>query len=455
LTAPALQVVSPRAADRPIPHNLDAERSVLGGVLIKPAVFGELDGVLQVDDFFLPAHREIWDAMASIGRRSDPIDLVTLADELRVRGMIGRLEGGEAYLLTLYNNVPTAENVGHYAKLVKQKAILRRLIALAIETAARAAGDCDVDELLAEAREGLGRLEIVGGDGPVRVGDALEAAKDAIEARAANPERGGIMSGLVALDGVLGGFRAGQQIVVASNPGAGKTSFAWSSAIRAASAGVPSLCFSLEMKRQEMVERAITFAGEVPGIGRGSVSYDAWQKIRAAETKLRPLPLWVDDRKLSMGRIAAEARRWRARHAPDGLALLVVDYLGLVRSDMKAENRQLEVAAMSRAFKQLAGDLDVALILVAQLNRQNVAGGIPRKPVLSDLRDSGAIEQDADIVIFPWRDGPISELIIAKHRNGSVGTVPVVWRGDLMAFYDDTGAEFSPAGASDDGGRYP
>ena len=137
------------------------------------------------------------------------------------------------------------------------------------------------------------------------------------------------------------------------------------------------------------------------------------------------------------GRIAGEARRWRSRFAREGQAMLVVDYLGLVRSDQRAENRQLEVAAMSRSFKQLAGDLDVPLVLVAQLNRQNVSGGIPRQPLLSDIRDSGAVEQDADIVIFPWRDGASAELIVAKHRNGETGTVPVRWDGELMTFFDD------------------
>ncbi len=437
----------------PPPHNLDAEKATLGAVLIRPSVFSELDGLLATDDFYLPAHREIWDAMRacdSVGH----LDNVSLADELKSKGQLARLDGGEVYLLDLSGFVPTADSARHYAGIVREKATRRRLIALALELASRANGDCDATELLSEARGSLDAIEVPSDDGPVRVGDALEAAKDVIEARAKNLRVGAVMSGIVALDQLTGGFRAGQQIVIAARPGGGKSALAWTTAIRAAMGGVPALCFSLEMSRQELVERAITFTGNVPGLGSARLDIAGWDKIRKAEEKLRPLPLWVDDRKLSMGRISAEARRWRSRHARDAMPLLVVDYLGLVRSSGRSENRQSEVAAWSRAFKVLAGDLKCPLILVAQLNRQSVTGGAPREPVLSDLRDSGAIEQDADMVIFPWRDNDETaeaKLIVAKHRNGRTGFVRARWSGELMAFYDDQGADFAEA---DDRGRY-
>jgi len=433
------------------PHSIDAEKAVLGSVLIKPTVFSELAGMLATDDFFIPAHREIWDAMRECDRRGT-LDVLTVMDELRVRGMIQRLDGGEGYMLELSGAVPTAESARHYTELVRERAVRRRLIALATETAMRAAGSAELGELLAETRASIDALEVPADDGPVRVGDALDEAKDAIEARAKNTRTGSVPTGLMSLDGMLGGLRPGQQIVVAANPGGGKSSLAWVTAIRAAMAGVPALCFSLEMSRQELIERALTFVGEVPGITNGDVDLAKWDKIHKADRQIRGIPLWVDDRKLSVGRIAAEARRWRSRYARGGLALLVVDYLGLVRSDGRAENRQLEVAAMSRAFKVLAGDLKCPLILVAQLNRQNVTGGVPRMPVLSDLRDSGAIEQDADIVLFPWIQGADTQIIIAKHRNGETGIVKQVrWRGDLMAFFDDHGADFGAVGTE----RYP
>jgi replicative DNA helicase len=429
-----------------LPHSLEAEKAVLGSVLLAPHRRAELDGSLSTDDFFIPANREVWDAMGAC----QPLDTVTLMAELERRGVTGRLAGGVTYLLELTRAVGTAENATHYARLVREKAILRRLIALALETSIRAGGECNLGELLTETRAALDKLDVPSEAGPVRVGDALDAVQEAMDARQQAPTKHAVMSGLTALDHVIGGFRAGQVIVVASNPGAGKTSFAWSTAIRAAFEGIPSLAFSLEMKTQEMVERALTFTSRVQGIARGDLDVDKWHEIRAAAGRLRPIPLWVDDRKLSLGRIAGEARRWRSRHARDGRALLVVDYLGLVRSDAKAENRQLEVAGMSRAFKQLSGDLDVPLLLVAQLNRQNVSGGLPREPVLSDLRDSGAIEQDADIVIFPWREPPgagadptTATLIVAKHRNGQTGKVNVRWDGELMAFFD------APTGYSD------
>lgn len=423
-----------------LPHSLDAERAVLGSVLIRPSVFGELDGILVADDFLIPGHREVWLAMRECDRRGH-LDVLAVADELEVRGLLSRLEGGAGYMLTLSGSVPTAEGARHYALLVREKAVLRRLIALATEVASLAAGDCDLAELLAETRARIDALEVPTDDGPVRVGDAIEAAKDVIEARARDPRVGAVASGLRDLDACVGGFRAGQSIVVAANPGSGKSSFAWSTAIRASMAGVPALCFSLEMSRQELIERAITFAGNVPGLTSRELDLRAWDQIGKATAALKPLPLWVDDRKLSIGRIMAEARRWRSRHAREGLALLVVDYLGLVRSDGRSENRQNEVAAMSRAFKTLAGDLKCPLLLVAQLNRQNMTGGTPREPALSDLRDSGAIEQDADMVIFPWTMDADTKLIVAKHRNGATGTIKVKWRPELMAFYDDEGPD--------------
>lgn len=421
-----------------LPHSIEAERATLGSLLIAPHRLAELAGSLATDDFFIPAHREIWEAMGAC----DQLDTVTLMAELETRGVLARMEGGIAYLLALSGSVATAENAPHYARLVREKATLRRLIALALDVSCRAGGDCELGALLTETRAALDKLDVPSEAGPVRVGDVLGGVQDAIEARAQAPAQHAVMSGLRDLDKVIGGGRGGQQIVIASNPGAGKTSLGWGWALHAAFEGIPALCFSLEMKTQEMVERALTRESRVHGIARADIDVNGWRDIRAAASRLRPLPLWVEDRKLSLGRIASEARRWRSRFARDGRALLVVDYLGLVRSDLRAENRQLEVAGMSRAFKQLAGDLDLPLLLVAQLNRQNVSGGIPREPVLSDLRDSGAIEQDADIVIFPWRDGNEASLIIAKHRNGHTGKVPVRWDGELMSFFDhDTHAD--------------
>jgi len=438
-----------RGSER-LPHNYDAEMATLGSVLIRSDVFPELAGILATDDFLLPAHREIWEAMQACDRRGH-LEALSLLDELRVRGMVGRLPEGEGYILTLSNVVPTAEAARHYARIVRDKAVRRRLIAVCKETAARAGGDAGLDELLVELRQSIDSLEAPSEAGPVRIGDILDDATAAIERRAAEPSIAAVMTGLRALDEIIRGFRPGQQIVVAANPGGGKSSFAWTTAIRAAMAGVPALCFSLEMSVQELTERALTFAGNVPGVTAGDLNLEEWRKVRVAQKNLQPLPLWVDDRKLSMGRIAAEARRWRAQHAREGLALLVVDYLGLVRSDGDAENRQLEVAAWSRAFKTLAGDLKCPLILVAQLNRQNMSGGTPREPVLSDLRDSGAVEQDADMVIFPWREGTLAKLIVAKHRNGATGAAKkIIWRGDLMAFYDDVGPGFAPVPTGDD-----
>ena len=428
-----------------LPHDLDAERAVLGSVLIRESI-SDVMGVVTTDDFMVPAHREIWESMMTLDAARKPIDVVMVIEDLRRREVLGKLDGREGYLLICAGAVPTAEHGHHYATIVREKAVARRIIAACADAMVKAT-NTPTDDVLGDLRVALADLGGSNG-GPVVMAEAVPPYLDALEGRKINPVALKIPSGIRALDNLIGGHRAGQQIVVAGNTGSGKTSHAVSTAIRAAATGVPVLIFSLEMMRDELLDRALAFTAEIDGsrIANGDLDYDHWKRVGVKAKDIAALPISIDDRKLTIDQIVAEALRWRARQ-PGPLALVVVDYLGLIRSVGRHDNRQLEMGAMSRALKILAGDLKCPVIVVAQLNRQNQAGGEPRRPVLSDLRDSGEIEQNADVVIFTWRSGTLAELIVAKQRGGPCAIASVRWDGRYTAFYDDMG----PESAHDDG----
>src|SRR3569833_148792 len=431
-----LEVVSSQpVSNRLPPHNLEAERSVLGGVLIKPSAFDEVATALQVDDFFLPVHREIFDALLAIDTRRQPLDGIAVADERRVRGMIARLEGGEAYLLTLSNSVPTAENINHYARLVKEKATLRRLIAACAEIQSRAYGDFgQFEELLDEAETQVFKVAQQNRRETYSAApDIMEEVLHNIEVRAAERKAvTGVPTGFTKLDELTAGLQRENLIIVAARPGGGKTSWAINVAVHAAMRKIPVLIFSLEMSKYELMERMLAAEARIDSgkIKRGFLEYSDWKnKIHPASKSL------------------AKARRFRgdARYfppqgpGPDGrppqppLGLIVVDYLQLARGGggKKDENRQQEIAEISRGLKSLAKDLKVAIIAVSQLNRE--VEKREGKPKLSDLRESGAIEQDADMILFIHREdngaeapisGPTStsEIIVRKPRNGATGS---------------------------------
>jgi len=440
---------------RESPHDFAAERSVLGAILLAPLLFSDLRGQLVTDEFFLPAHREVWDAMGAVAGRGHPIDPVMLADELKARGMLSRLEGGESYLNALANAASIPDVVGHHVGLVKEKATARRLIAACAGAMARAYGGATMDDLLPEVRRQIMAIDASDTNaGPVKMADAIDAAIEHIDAKSRNPNAYQIQSGLADFDRTIGGVgRAGQLVIVAAQPGQGKTSFAENVALHNGSRGVPVLIFSLEMLRQELIERALSGETGIDGrkIVAGILKQADWEAINPAAGRLRQMPVWIDERRtLTADRICSEARRWRERFARSGAddrALVVIDYLGLVRSAERSQNREREVAGMTRAFKGLAGDLGCPVMLVSQLSRDSAKQA--RRPILSDLRDSGAIEADADMVIVPWRDPPVGDearnppevqsatIIVAKHRNGPIGEVDVKWRPSTTQFLDN------------------
>src|SRR3954464_10055881 len=423
-----LEVVSsnPAAAGRAPPQNLEAEKSVLGSVFIKPASFDEVATTLQVDDFFLPAHREIFESMLALDKRRQPIDVIAVADELKTKGMLPRLEGGESYLLALANSVPTAENIFHYARLVREKATLRRLIAACAEVQSSAYGDFgEFESFLDEAETKIfkvaqqNRRETYSA-----TGELMEEVLHNLEVRTAERRAvTGVPTGFTKLDEYTAGLQRENLIIVAARPGGGKTSWAVNVAMHAAlQHKIPVLIFSLEMSKYELMERMLAGEARIDSskIKRGFLEYADWKnKIHPASGRLAAAPILIDDSSaISIMEIRAKARRFRAdpRYFPppetvEGrpppappLGLIVVDYLQLARGGVsrRDDNRQQEIADISRGLKALAKDLKVPIIAISQLNRE--VEKREGKPRLSDLRESGSIEQDADMVLFIHRE---------------------------------------------------
>lgn len=418
-------------------------------MLVSPYLLSELSDV-RVDDFLAPAHRDVLEAMRAV----EAVDVITVAEEMKRQGTHGRLPNGEGYLLTLTAQASDLM-FPHHLAIVVEKALARRLIAACSEALSRAFSGHLVTEIVADHRVALASLELDGkSGGPVSLADSVDAALALIEKKCVTPENYRLGTGLRDFDAEIGGMRDGQLVVVAGRPGKGKTAFAQGVALHHGGNQVPVLIFSLEMKRQELIERALSAESGIDGrrIVAASLKLADWEALKPAGDRLIASQVWIDDRKLTTARICLEAMRWRemtrrmrikAGAGEDDRALVVIDYLGLVRSDMRAENRNLEVAAMSAAFKGLAGDLNAPVMLLAQLSRASERD--KREPMLSDLRDSGAIEADADMVIFPWRDDSVldvtsdsvdASIIVGKHRNGPIGKIAVRFRPKTTQFLD-------------------
>jgi replicative DNA helicase len=457
----ALSLISDPSKDaaRIPPHSADAERACLGSVLIKPTALDEM-AELTPGDFFVAPHADIFEAMRALSARVRTIDVVTVTDELTAAGLIGRLEGGLSFLLGLANSTPTAENAKHYAATVASKAALRRVIAACSEIASAAYANVEsAEDFLGDARQKLAGIDVEGVEGPVSIPDDVDRVVSDMEKRGLNPERFLISTGIDSVDAIITGLLPQTVTIIAANPSRGKTAWALNTIIRAATKQkVPCLFFSLEMSRSQIIERALAFQTRINGRGitQGKLSGQEWYSVETAarEWQRAKIPIWIDERVHAASRLCAVARRWRAQRRTErlasgmskdeaDLAVVAIDYLGLVRGDEQSESRRAEVAAMSRAFKALAKNEKLAVILCAQLNRQNMKEGIPRAPNLSDLRDAGEIEQDADVVLFPWWEGtppdfgPFeAEILVRKNRNGPTGEAPIIWEREFMTFSD-------------------
>jgi replicative DNA helicase len=431
------------------PHSLEAERATLGGVLVKPAVFDAVKATLTTGDFLLPAHREIFEAMVALAERGMPIDVVALEVELKNRGMLGRLENGAAYLTEMAAAVPTAENIAHYARIVLDKSTKRRLIASCTDLISRAQGDSEADELLAEAREEVAKIELSGSAGKshtVALSDAAREVWEEMQRIESGDAPLRISSGIIELDAYIGGFEGGDVVVIAGRPGTGKSALAGNICYFNGRRSVPGLYFSLEMKNRKMVRRVIASEAQVSGRAlRGLVQLDkaSWSKVMAAIGVFGRTSMSLNDSARRLQDIVAESRLWhsrnvRARKLADGRidkrAMIVVDYAQLVRTvRQKGGNREQEVADISGTLKELAMNLDMPLFLLAQLNRE--CEKEKRAPRLADLRESGAIEQDASIVLFTHEDNGSNQIIIGKNRDDRTGFISVTFDKDMMTFY--------------------
>lgn len=438
---------TPPPGGRVPPHNLEAEESVLGSMLLSKTAVGEALEIVRPDDFYRDAHSSICAAIRDLFTQGEPVDAITVAEELRRRGKIEEI-GGAPYIHTLVSSVPTAANAVFYARIVGELATLRRLIDAAT-TVAQEAYEVPEDvegmvnraeELMLGVASGRVRQDFV----PIR--DLLAESMDHIEALAARgAEITGVPTGFTDLDQMLAGMQAGNLILVAARPAMGKSAFAVNVAQHVAQhAELPVVIFSLEMSWMEIVQRMICAEARVDTnkIRTGRMNEADWRRVSHAVGRLAEAPIFIDDTpSIGMAEIRAKCRRLKDKF---GLGLVVVDYIQLMTSPRRTENRVQEVSEISRSMKILAKELRVPVLAVSQLSRQlEQQGTTPRKPRLADLRESGALEQDADVVMFVYREDyykPDSErkgeadILLEKHRNGGTGTITLAFLGQFTKF---------------------
>ncbi|MDO8106206.1 replicative DNA helicase [Isoptericola sp. b441] len=434
--------------ERTPPQDISAEQSVLGGMMLSKDAIADVVEQLKGVDFYKPAHELVYEAILDLYGRGEPADAVTVAAELTKRGELGRV-GGAPYLHTLISMVPTAANAGYYARIVRERAVLRRLVEAGTRIAqlGYAADGGDVDELVNTAQaEVYAVTEQRTSEDYLPLAEILNGAMEEIEAAGHRGEgMVGVPTGFIELDRLTNGLHPGQMVVVAARPAIGKSTLALDIA-RAASIkhGMTSVVFSLEMSRNEITMRMLSAEARVPlqNMRKGQMRDEDWQKLAATMGKISSAPLFVDDSpNMSLMEIRAKCRRLKQRH---DLKLVIIDYLQLMTSGKRVESRQQEVSEFSRALKLLAKELEVPVIAISQLNR-GAEQRTDKKPMLSDLRESGAIEQDADVVILLHREDAYeresprageADLIVAKHRNGPTDTIVVAFQGQYARFVD-------------------
>ena len=439
---------APRSAgDRTPPQDNAAGQSVLGSMLLSKDAIADVVDVIKGVDYYRPAHEIIHDAIIDLYGRGEPADPITVAAELTKRGELQRI-GGAPYLHTLSANVPIAANAGYYAEIVRDKAILRRLVEAGTRIAALGyAGEGQIDDVVDHAQAEVYKVtDRRAAVDYAPLSDIMSGVLDEIEA-IGNREAGlyGVPTGFADLDDLTNGLHSGQMIIVAARPAMGKSTLALDFC-RAASIhnNLTSCFFSLEMTRSEIMMRLLSAEAKVPlnHIRNGTMRDDDWEKLARKMGQVSGAPMFIDDSpNMTMMEIRAKARRLKQRH---DLKLIVIDYMQLMSSGKKVESRQLEVSEFSRNIKLLAKELEVPIIALSQLNRGPEQRG-DKRPMMSDLRESGSLEQDADMVILLHRDDVYekestrpgeADLIVAKHRNGPTRDLTVAFQGHYSRFVD-------------------
>ncbi len=427
------------------PQNLEAEQSVLGGILLENQALSKVLEIINSSDFYSGAHRKIFDAMIELFERNEPMDLITLTDILRSKNQLEEVNGA-SYLASLVDNIPTAANITYYAKIFKEKSILRKLIHSATEIVTQGYEDSgNVDELLDQAERMIFQIS------EDRIKPSFYSLKEILKDSFKTIERlyekqelvTGVPTGFEGIDRLTSGFQPGELIVIAGRPSMGKTALSLNIASYAAiEASIPVGIFSLEMSKEQLALRLLCTEARVDShkLRGGFLTESDWPKLTRAAGSLADAHIFVDDTpSLSLLEMRAKARRLKADH---NLGLIIADYLQLMRGRGVFDNREQEISEISRSLKSLAKELHTPVVALSQLNRR-VEDRSNKRPQLADLRESGAIEQDADVILFIYRDEVyddksedkgLAEIIIGKQRNGPIGTVKLVFIDKYTSF---------------------
>jgi len=431
------------------PQNLEAEQCILGSILLENNV---INGVLEIispngDDFYSDAHRKIFNVIVELYEKNEPVDLITLNNALKDKQWLDAV-GGTAYLAALVDNVPSAANAANYARIVKEKAILRGLITTATEIIDSCyQSDNEVDGILDKAEHGIFEIsqnKVRPSFAPIK--DLIKESFRSIEELFNRKELiTGVPTGFDKLDDLTSGLQKSELIIVAGRPSMGKTAFALSIALHAAmKEHIPTAIFSLEMSKEQLAFRLLSSEAKVDAqrLRKGHLGETDWPKLTTAAGNLSEAPIFIDDTPdITVLEMKAKCRRLKA---DKGLGLIIVDYIQLMRSGSRHESREQEISDISRSLKALAKELRVPVVALSQLNRK-VEDRTNRRPQMSDLRESGAIEQDADVIAFIYRDEVYNpsednpnkgtaEIIVAKQRNGPTDTVKLAFVSKFTSF---------------------
>jgi replicative DNA helicase len=439
------------------PQNLEAEQSVLGGILLDNLALNTVLELLETSDFYSEAHRKIFSSIIELSNRNEPCDLITLSNILKDQKRIEQV-GGAAYLASLVDNVPSAVNIAYYAKIIKEKSILRRLIGTATEILNKSydAG-MDIDSVLDQAEHAIFEIsenKIRPSFYPIR--DIIKDSFKTIERLYAKKELvTGVATGFDKIDDITSGLQNSDLIIIAGRPSMGKTAFALNIAQYAAlEMGVSVAIFSLEMAKEQLATRMLAAEARVDSqrLRKGFLGETDWPKLTTAAGRLSEAPIYIDDTPaITAIEMKAKSRRLKAEN---GLGLIILDYLQLMRGSSSRDSREQEISEISRSLKALAKELSVPVIALSQLNRK-VEDRTSRRPQMADLRESGAIEQDADLIAFIYRDevynrsddNPekgIAEIIIGKQRNGPTGMVKLAFQEKYTRFENLARTEDGP-----------
>jgi len=446
--------VPDRAEHRLPPQNLEAEMSVLGGVLLENEALNRALEVLAPGDFYREAHRKIFTALITLSDRIEPADLVTLTAVLKEQGALEEV-GGSSYLSTLVDFVPTAANISYYCKLVKEKAISRELIRVATEIAGRGYEGGDVEASLDWAEGQI--FKIANMKSRPSVFATKDIVKDTIKTIEKLYDRKelitGVPTGFPALDNMTSGLQGGDLVIIAGRPSMGKTAFCLNLVEHATmhiAEPIPSIVFSLEMSKEQLVQRLLCSVARIEAgrVRTGKLAQSEFPTLVNAAGIIAEAPIYIDDTPaISVLEVRAKSRRLKAEH---NIGLIVVDYLQLMQGN-NSENRQQEISEISRSLKALAKELNIPVIALSQLNR-SLESRTDKRPILADLRESGAIEQDADVIMFLYRESVYcdacrrrdnscdkehehkAEVIIGKQRNGPLGIEQLTFLGEYTRF---------------------